>query len=624
MPMTNRSCHPPVVSDIPHQAASASQRSKIRAEMTPDETLAVANKWLTSLNAARGEDAFAGHFLPTGWLRDLLCFSWDFRTMAGRPKIAEFLSQKSVAGAQSRFEHAGLHAFQIDANSTIGPPTTFPLPENSAAHGVSATFTFSITSPPGKGRGFFRIVPDPEGDWKAFTLLTDLQGLIGHEEPSERPLGYLETTWEENHAKKFTEIENDPTVLIIGAGQSGLMCAARFGRMGIRALVLEKTARVGDVWRNRYPSLSLHTPAHHSSILYQSWPKTYPQYLPKEKIADFLEAYAVGQEIDVWISSTILPNPPYDKSTGRWYVEIDRAGNRVALTPKHIVIATGNGKARIPKWPGTDSFSGSLYHSDNHKGAGPFKGKRVIVVGGCNAGADICQDFVLKGAAEVTMVQRSATCVISAGTADKVLFAPTKHMAREDGDLLNNSMPYALVLKLAAGGGTQRLKNLDKKLHDDLAKTGFKLTWELTPGGEQVGFPGFFFERTASGTMLDTGVGQLIIDGKIKVKQGVEIERLEADAMVFGDGSRIAADVIVLATGNEPIIANAVSIFGEGITDKIGSKIWGLDDEGELTLCYRPTGAPGLWFAPGAFQHSRFFSRHLAIQILAEELGLKS
>ncbi|KAJ6569844.1 FAD/NAD(P)-binding domain-containing protein [Mycena vulgaris] len=512
--------------------------------------------------------------------------------MAGRPKIAEFLSRKSVAGAHSRFEHAGLHDFQIDANSTIGLLTTFPLHENSAAHRISATFTFSITSPPGKGRGSFRIVPDPEGDWKAFTLLTDLQGLIGHEDPS---------------------IENDPTVLIIGAGQSGLVCAARFGRMGIRALVLEKTARVGDI-----PQPLLHTPAHHSSSM-----KIYPQYLPKEKIADFLEAYAVGQEIDVWISSTILPNPPYDKSTGRWCVEVDSAGNRVALTPKHIVIATGNGNARIPKLPGTDSFSGSLYHSDNHKGAGPFKGKRVIVVGGCNAGADICQDFVLKGAAEVTMVQRGATCT--------VLFAPTKHMAREDGDLLNNSMPYALVLKLAAGGGTQRLKNLDKKLHDDLAKTGFKLTWELTPGGEQVGFPGFFFEVSASGILLDTGVGQLIIDGKIKVKQGVEIERLEADAMVFGDGSRIAADVIVLATGNEPIIANAVSIFGEGITDKIGSKIWGLDDEGELTLCYRPTGAPGLWFAPGTFQHSRFFSRHLsaclqskAIQILAEELGLKS
>ncbi|KAJ7683314.1 FAD/NAD(P)-binding domain-containing protein [Mycena rosella] len=591
--------------------------------MTPEETLAVATNWLTSLGAAKDEEAFAGHFLPTGWLRDLLCFSWDFRTIAGRPKIAEFLSHKS-AGDNSRLLHAGLHDLKIDTKSAIGPPKMFPLPGNPNAQGVSAVFDFSVTSPPAKGRGFFRIVPDSEGGWKAYTLLTDLKALVGHEEPSHRPRGYLDTIWEEVHARKIAGIESDPTVLIIGGAQSGLMCAARFGRMGIRALVIEKTARVGDVWRNRYPNLSLHTTAHRSSLLYQSWPETYPEFLPKEKIADFLEAYAVGQEIDVWLSSTILPGPTYDNSTSRWSVEIDRGGNRVALAPKHIVIATGNGRTRMPKWPGMDSFSGPLYHSDSHKGAAPFKGKKVIVVGGCNAGADICKDFVLKGAEEVTMVQRGATCVISASTADKILFSPTAHLPSEDGDFTSHSMPPALLMKLAAGGGTQHLKNLDQKLHEGLANAGFKLTWELTPGGEQVGFLGFFVQRVASGTMLDMGCGQLIIDGKIKIKQGVEVERVEADGMIFKDGSRIPADVIVLATGNEPIIENAVAIFGEGITDKIGSKVWGLDDEGELTHAYRPTGAPGLWFAPGAFQHSRFFSRHLAIQILAEELGLKN
>ncbi|KAJ7450861.1 FAD/NAD(P)-binding domain-containing protein [Mycena latifolia] len=572
--------------------------------MTPEETLTVATQWFASLNAAKDADTFAGHFLPTGWLRDLLCFSWDFRTMAGRAKIVEFLSHKSAAG-ESRFEHAGLHDFKIDASSPIGPPTTFTPPGNPNEQGVSAVFAFSMSSPPAKGRGFFRIVPDSEGRWRAYTVLTDLQHLVGHEEPSQRPLGYLDTPWEEVHAKKIAEIEDDPTVLIVGGAQTGLMCAARFGRMGIRALVVEKTARVGDVWRNR---------------------ETYPEFLPKEKIADFLEAYAVGQEIQIWLSSIILSTPTFDNSTGRWSVEIDRAGKHVVLAPKHIVMATGNGKEKIPKWPGMDSFIGPIYHSDNHKGAASFKGKKAIVVGGGNSAGDICKDFVLKGAAEVTMVQRGATCVISASTADAIFFRPTAHLSNaEDGDFVTNSMPLGLVLKLAAGGGTQHFQNLDKKLHDGLTKTGFKLTWELTPGGEQVGFAGFFYDKqVASGSMIDMGCGQLIIDGRITVKQGVDVERVEADGMVFKDGSKIPADVIVLATGNEPIIETAKSIFGEGITNKIGSKIWGLDEEGELILCYRPTGAPRLWFAPGAFQHSRFFSRHLAIQILAKELGLKA
>ncbi|KAJ6588020.1 FAD/NAD(P)-binding domain-containing protein [Mycena capillaripes] len=544
------------------------------SSMNPEEILGVATRWLASLGAATNEEAFAGHFLPTGWLRDLLCFSWDFRTMAGRSKIVEFLADPTATEGKSRFERAGLHDFQIEATSTLPSPGTFPSPGNPDVQGISAPFTFSVSSPPAKGRGFFRIVTDSEGSWKAYTLLTNLEDLVGHEESSERPLGYLDTTWEEVHAKKIAEIENDPTVLIIGGGQSGLMCAARFWRRGIRALVIEKTRRVGDVWRNR---------------------KTYPKFLPKEKFADFLEAYAVGQEIHVWLSSTIVATPTYDNSTGRW--------------------------ARIPTLAGRDSFSGRLYHSDDHKGAAPFKGKRAIVVGACNAAADICQDFVLKGAAEVTMVQRSATCVISYSTADKTFFNNPfyESLAVEDADFMSHSTPYALTMKLATGGATQRLKNLDQKLHADLAKTGFKLTWELTSGGGEVGLAGFFFQRS----VLDMGCSQLIIEGKIKIKQGVAIETILSDGVVFKDGTKLVADVIVLATGNEPIIENAVSIFGEGIKGKIGSKIGGLDDEGELKRFYRPTGAPGLWFAPGAFQHSRFFSKHLANQILAEELGLK-
>ncbi|KAJ7749873.1 FAD/NAD(P)-binding domain-containing protein [Mycena olivaceomarginata] len=530
--------------------------------------------------AAKDGATFADLFIPTGWLRDLLCFSWDFRTMAGRGKISEFLDNKS-AGSKSRIEHAALHNFQIETTSTIGPPATFPVPGNPGVQGVSAAFAFSVTSPPASGRGFFRLFPDGAGGWKAFTVLMNLAELAGHEEPTGRPLISGDIIWEEERAKKIIEIENDPTVVIIGGGQAGLMCGTRFGRMGIRALVIERTGRVGDVWRNRYPNLRLHTPAHHSSC-----------FVPKEKLADFLKGYAVGQEIHVWLSSTVLSTPIYNDATKRWTVEIDRAGNRVTLAPKHIIMATGNGKAKIPTWPGMDSFAGPLYHSDSHTGAALFKGKRVIVVGACNAAGDICHDFVNKGAAEVTMIQCGATCVISSAAADKALFsvASSERQTIEDIDFM------------------------DQKLHDDLTKAGFKLTWELTPGDGEVGL---------CLSVLDMGCGQQIVEGKVKVKQEVEIEKLESDGMVFKDGSKIQADVIVLATGYEPIIANAVAVFGEGIKEKIGSKIWGLDEEGELNCCYRPTGAPGLWIAPGAIQHSRFFSKHVAIQILAQELGLK-
>lgn len=52
-------------------------------------------------------------------------------------------------------------------------------------------------------------------------------------------------------------------------------------------------------------------------------------------------------------------------------------------------------------------------------------------------------------------------------------------------------------------------------------------------------------------------------------------------------------------------------MFGPEITDKIGTRIWGLDEEGELYNCYRPTGQKGLWFAQGGFSHVRFFTKHI-------------
>ncbi|ETW79006.1 hypothetical protein HETIRDRAFT_428722 [Heterobasidion irregulare TC 32-1] len=164
---------------------------------------------------------------------------------------------------------------------------------------------------------------------------------------------------------------------------------------------------------------------------------------------------------------------------------------------------------------------------------------------------------------------------------------------------------------------------MDKQLLEGLRKRGFNLTWELEPGAGEVGLIGFLLQKSNSGTMIDFTCGQSIIDGDIQIKSGVEIDRLQPHELVLSDGSRLPADVVVLATGNLPMIMNATSLFGPRITDKIGNKIWGLDAEGELNNCFRPTGQRGLWIVTGGFQQSRFLSKHLAMQILAEELDMK-
>ncbi|KAG2030081.1 hypothetical protein BDR03DRAFT_1096114 [Suillus americanus] len=102
-----------------------------------------------------------------------------------------------------------------------------------------------------------------------------MEDLVGYEESFADQHGLYEgrtITWEEDVDAKFRAIEADPTVLIVGGGQSGLMFAARLRRLGIRALIIDEDARVGDCWRQQYPNLTLHTPAYQSSILYSPYP----------------------------------------------------------------------------------------------------------------------------------------------------------------------------------------------------------------------------------------------------------------------------------------------------------------------------------------------------------------
>ncbi|KAG2356762.1 FAD/NAD(P)-binding domain-containing protein [Suillus spraguei] len=595
--------------------------------MASEDLYAISVDWLKSLEVASftgDATSFVSHFHLDGWFRDLLCFSWNFRTLSGSEQICGFLSE--VVDGKPRLEHSGLHDFKID-DHTANEPSPFKLPGPQGIEGVQGAFTFTITKPAALGRGFFRLTQGADGKWKALTLFTNMQDLVGHEESSANQHGLYEgrkMTWEEDVEARFRAIEADPTVLIVGGGQSGLTSAARLRRLGIRALVIEKNASVGDSWRKRYPNLTLHTPAYHTSMLYSPYPTTFPKFIPKGKLANFLDSYAVNQELCVWLSSSIVSTPVYDSSSARWTVEVQHGDKKVVLNPKYLVLATGSGSPRIPTWRGMDRFQGALYHSDFHKDAEQFRGKRVVVVGAGNASGDICQDFVAHGAAEVTMVQRSATCIISSSAAEQTHFNLPFPVSTpiEELDFRNNSMPLAFLLQLTKSGGIQHVKMLDKELHDGLRKVGFNLTWEVSPGSGEVGLDGFLFCRQASGTMLDIGCGKLIVEGRVKIKQGQDISHFDEDGITFKDGSKLSADVIVLATGNEPIMKTTRALLGNEITEQLPPEVMGLNSEGEINQTYRPSGHPGLWFATGPFVLSRFYSKHLGLQILARVLGI--
>lgn len=124
---------------------------------------------------------------------------------------------------------------------------------------------FAFETRVGIGRGVSRLVYTADGSWKAVIVCTILDSLKGHPElPKDHAATHFH--WEEQRRRERDFADRDPEVVVIGAGQAGLMVAARLKRLGITHLVLEKNERVGDNWRKRYDSLSLHNPTCKSSI----------------------------------------------------------------------------------------------------------------------------------------------------------------------------------------------------------------------------------------------------------------------------------------------------------------------------------------------------------------------
>ncbi|KAJ6497147.1 FAD/NAD-P-binding domain-containing protein [Mycena vitilis] len=542
---------------------------------------------------------------PDGYFRDLLVFTWNNRCLHGHRKLSTYLA--------NALDEAAVKDVELDCRPGLKPEYG-PLNDMLPMRAVSAGFKFTCAV--GVGRGYFSLVSTAPGEWKALVVTMTLTDIRGHEEISHEDGVYGGHTlaWSDVVDERRRAIEAKPHVLIVGAGQTGLMMAARFKQMNISALVLETNGRVGDVWRKRYPTLVLHSPKKTNSMLYQPFPTTWPVFTPRDKVADWLEQYVQSQDLVVWTNSRPLPQPVYDNNTKRWTVVVDRAGECVTLNPVHIIIAAGTfGAPRIPIIRDQDVFTGATLHSSDYQGGQTFAGKRIVVVGSGNSAADICQDLSFHGAQSVTMVQRSGTWVLSVDSARVMferMFPPELDV--DVCDLMAMARPLKLMMKIERETEAGMLEQ-EKATHRGLREAGFNIT-----AGK--GFLTLWYEKLG-GFWLDVGCAELIRSGKVKVKQGVEIARFNDRSVSFTDGSSLEADTVIFATSFESIADTMRATFGDEVIDRVGP-IWGLDQEGELRGCYRPTGQPALWFAAGEFAVSRPFSKQLALLIKAIELGL--
>lgn len=220
-------------------------------------------------------------------------------------------------------------------------------------------------------------------------------------------------------------------------------------------------------------------------VLYQTYPSNWPLFTPRDKLADTLETYAINQDLVVWTNAQIQGRPSYDTKNRKWTVTIDHDGKEAHIQPSHIVLATGLlGGPNMPHLPNEELFTGTVLHQTQYMGGRPYQGKDVVVVGAGNTSIDICQDLCHHGAASVTMVQRSSSCVSEGDNTKKHIDSIwPEGVPIEISDFKFASVPMGQLKKLSQGIQDLMWEE-EKVLHAKLRKGGVKLNMGLEGSGQ--------------------------------------------------------------------------------------------------------------------------------------------
>jgi cation diffusion facilitator CzcD-associated flavoprotein CzcO len=205
------------------------------------------------------------------------------------------------------------------------------------------------------------------------------------------------------------------TALVVGAGFGGIAAAVELRKRGVDLVVLERSDRVGGVWRdNTYPGAACDVPSSlysYSFAPHAGWPRRYAE---QPDILAYIESVVAEHHLEGAIrTGTEVTDAAWDDAHGRWKVSTSKNG---APGPSYdvdvLVTAVGQlSRPSVPDLPGIDSFAGPAFHSAEWRHDVDLRGKRVAVVG---TGASAIQfvPHLQQEAGQVTVFQRSAPYVV--------------------------------------------------------------------------------------------------------------------------------------------------------------------------------------------------------------------
>ena len=311
----------------------------------------------------------------------------------------------------------------------------------------------------------------------------------------------------------------NPTVLdvgVVGAGPSGLMLAHRLAGTSVTFEVYERNADVGGIWDIDAPGSPMYDSAHFISSRTLSgipgfpMPDDYPDYPDHRRLLRYIRSYA--EEFD--LRRHVSFESPVERATatpdGTWVLQL---GDGSIRRCRYLICANGvTWEPHVVSWPG--EFDGEIRHAVTYRSPQEFEGKRVLVVGGGNTGADI-------------------VCDASAG-ADQAFWSVRRG--------------YHLIPKHVMGKPSDVFADGGPKLPHWLERRIFTAILRILNGDlRRYGLPKPDHRLFESHPLMNTQILHHLSHGDCIAKP--DVERFDGNEVVFADGSREQIDLVITATG---------------------------------------------------------------------------
>jgi putative flavoprotein involved in K+ transport len=188
------------------------------------------------------------------------------------------------------------------------------------------------------------------------------------------------------------EVTRDPAdglldVVVVGGSQSGLAMAWHLQRQGLNFVVLEAGPELGHVWRSRWDSLKLFTPAQYDALPGLAFPAPADTYPTKDPVADYLQAYAAAFKLPVRLNARVTRLSKADDG-----FEIQTADN--TFQARQVVVATGPFQVPfVPPMAAKLDPAVAQVHSADYRNPQVLPEGPVLVVGGGNSGFQIAEEL---------------------------------------------------------------------------------------------------------------------------------------------------------------------------------------------------------------------------------------